>query len=263
MKVPNKPSWVRGLNDLQDTFGRNDISPQYGESVTVLRHALESTSSTDLQPHLWTNQTMAICTRAVQDTGSIADYMAQYEIFCGVMASLNYLQMVNGIYSRGDAVLINDINPLQNETSVLYPFVAQLPSNFSTGVLQQFVPRINSSASYGTISKDDFPSDCQTLEGSFYAHYANASDGWTLTACMPDDQRVSPWKASRKRQEFRETLFVNVSGQYFKATVDTTAGYFELPNYANGQQFGDILDQDPNELCGSTCPDEGGIVQAK
>lgn len=40
-------------------------------------------------------------------------------------------------------------------------------------------------------------------------------------------------------------------------TVNTTAGYFELPNYLNGKVAGFLLKEDPNTMCGDDCfPDQ-------
>lgn len=71
------------------------------------------------------------------------------------------------------------------------------------------------------------------------------------------------------RQDFSEQLFLNISvmgydlsahnlpatGGIFKITSNTTAGYFELPNYMNGGQAGPIIDGTPDDIgnCGSNC----------
>ena len=260
LKVPNQISTVYYQNDLLDLFGRNDTASQNSESVILLQRALESASTVDLQIHLWTNQTATSCAKPAGEGTDVAlaAILADYGSICGVAASLEYLSLAYH-QAVGDGILMAGLDPLQNVTSTLHPFLAQLPNNFSTGVLQQFIPRINTSATYDPITEIQFPSDCQTLAGSFYGEYGNTNEGWSVVACMPYDQRLSPWKATHLRQDFSETLFLNISGQYFKATVNTTAGYFELPNYANNQRFSDILDRDPNELCGVSCPPEGGI----
>lgn len=98
---------------------------------------------------------------------------------------------------------------------------------------------------------------------------------------MPSDQRVSPWKNTRSQQNFTEHLYLNVSisadlrisadrsqaedfpapfSEYFRVTVETTAGYFELPNYMNGQKAGPLLKQDPNLECGNACYSQGGAI---
>lgn len=260
IKVPDQVSTIYYQNDLLDLFGRNDTSYQNSESVILLRRALESASTKDLQIHLWTNQTVAACAEPAGEAteGTLAAILADYGSICGVAASLEYLSLAYQ-QALGDVILYNGVDPLQNVTSILHPFLAQLPNNFSTGVLQQFIPRINTSATYYPITKIEFPSDCETLAGSFYGEYGNTTERWNVVACMPYDQRLSPWKATHLRQDFSETLFLNINGQYFKATVNTTAGYFELPNYANNQRFSDILDRDPNKLCSASCPPQGGI----
>ncbi|KAF9876950.1 hypothetical protein CkaCkLH20_05796 [Colletotrichum karsti] len=51
------------------------------------------------------------------------------------------------------------------------PFLAQLPSGYSTGLINQFIPRINSSAEVTPIDANDFPKSCRTTSGSFWAEY--------------------------------------------------------------------------------------------
>lgn len=75
---------------------------------------------------------------------------------------------------------------------------------------------------------------------------------------MPGNQSVSPWKAQHMRQDFREEMYLNISlgddesssthaGVYYsKISVDTTAGFFELPNYMNGGIAGPLLEDDPS-----------------
>ena len=92
-----------------------------------------------------------------------------------------------------------------------------------------------------------------------------------LQACMPGNLTKSPWKLTRDRQDFTEELFLNVALiQYnlntantdqqnivlYKVTGDTTPGYFELPNYLNGEVAGPLLENDPNSLCGEHCERE-------
>ncbi|KAK5069198.1 hypothetical protein LTR64_008648 [Lithohypha guttulata] len=258
--VPNLVSRIHHQNDLLDLFGRNDTSSQNSDSVPLLRRMLESVSSADLQLHLWTNLTVEACAEPLsgQDVLTLADTLADYGSICGVSASLEFLALEYR-HTHG-RVSYDGVDPWQNLTALQHPFLAQLPNNFTTGVLQQFIPRINTSATYDSIGESDFPSDCGTYPGSFYAEYSGTSDGWDVTVCMPGDQRSSPWKATHLRQDFSESLFLKINGQCFKATVNTTAGYFELPSYANHQQFSDILDRDPIELCGASCPPEGGTV---
>lgn len=98
------------------------------------------------------------------------------------------------------------------------------------------------------------PKECnEDQPGVFYVKYASeAKDDekrivgdWALEACMPANQERSPWRATRSRQDFTETLYLNlrsdspyiadsgvpakIAGYHvFKITLNTTAGYFEF-----------------------------------
>lgn len=82
------------------------------------------------------------------------------------------------------------------------------------------------------------------------------------------------WSNTYRRQDFTEVLYLNISvmgyedagettqsfdspttGGVFKITADTTAGYFELPNYMNGGQAGPLIDgvPDDDDHCGFDC----------
>ena len=80
---------------------------------------------------------------------------------------------------------------------------------------------------------------------------------------MPADLTQSPWKTTRARQDFSEELYINITGGFnqpggfYRVTVKTTAGYFELPNYMNNLAPGPLLEQAPDYLCGSDCESEG------
>jgi hypothetical protein len=155
--------------------------------------------------------------------------------------------------------------PNQNDS-----FYAPLSTGFNSGFLQQFSPRINSSASYIGISEAEFPTGCDTIPGAFYVNYnyinstGRDADVWRLIACMPADLLQSPWKATRIRQDFSEELYLNVTTvdpyhqdvpgvKLYKVTVNTTAGYFELPNYMNDGVAGPLINGDPGDLCGTDC----------
>ncbi|KUM64781.1 hypothetical protein ACN42_g2287 [Penicillium freii] len=82
---------------------------------------------------------------------------------------------------------------------------------------------------------------------------------------MPADTRKSPWSSTRDRQDFSEELYVNITyggssstkesldSYVVKITVNTTAGYFELPNYNNGGQAGPLLGKSPNCTDSNNC----------
>ena len=89
---------------------------------------------------------------------------------------------------------------------------------------------------------------------------------------MPANLTQSPWRAARTRQDITEELYLNISlvsadpmqqyvtpedqGGLFKISLDTTLGYFELPNYMSGKQPGPLLDEDPMNHCGGNCSNQ-------
>jgi hypothetical protein len=147
------------------------------------------------------------------------------------------------------------------------PFVAQLKSGFNTGLIRQFAPRLNSSVSVNVTAAKEFPQGCEKLDGAYYAEYSGLLNpsyirtrAYSIQACMPANQTTSPWSKMRPRQDVQEVLYLNMSmdaGFYydhrpsivFKIVANTTAGYFELPNYFNGNTASSILEKDPNEYC--------------
>ncbi|KAF4257559.1 hypothetical protein CNMCM8812_006726 [Aspergillus fumigatus] len=163
------------------------------------------------------------------------------------------------------------LHTLSDILSLNDSFYAQLPTGFNTGVLRQFAPRVNSTATYETILASEFPSNCDSTPGSFYSrHYSEYAMSeyrriWGVTACMPSNWTKSQWQKTRARQEFSETLYLNFTsskgnsgdtpadGKLYRVTVSTTAGYFELPNNMNDGKHGPLLEQDPVGLCGADC----------
>jgi hypothetical protein len=152
------------------------------------------------------------------------------------------------------------------------PFFAQLPSGFSTGLIRQFAPRINSTARRENITKDEFPQGCDALPDAFYVRYENVSalndfPGFAFEACMPANMSAAPWRATRDRQDFSEVLYLAVNlttaggwelqvptGAYFtRITVNTSVGFFELPNYMNGGIAGPLLAEDPTIRAPGKC----------
>lgn len=217
-----------------------------GQAVLLTRAGLETARYTQVQNQLWQANYTTCETTDMDRTGS-----------CIAGATLG------SMYTLSD------------------PFLAELPVNFSTGVLRQFSPRINSTDTYETITADEYPGDCHSIFGAFWADYENItkSDNTTLAlhACMPNNNTLSPWAFTRDRQDFTEELYLNITvlglsdstrGQinelsFAKVTVKTTAGYFELPNHMNGGATGPLLATDPfasNATCGHDCLD--GHVQA-
>ncbi|KAJ5619083.1 hypothetical protein N7510_003067 [Penicillium lagena] len=161
-------------------------------------------------------------------------------------------------------------NTLSSFAGMADPFYCEVPTGFNTGVLRQFAPRVNSSTTYSSIKAAQWPADCDLIDNAFFANYSsviNGDESWAITACMPADVTQSPWKSTRDRQEFTETLYLNISvsdiyerqdtpagGALFQINVTTTAGFFELPNYMNDEMPGPLLESDPTtSLCGADC----------
>lgn len=162
---------------------------------------------------------------------------------------------------------------LANMYALLDPFLAQLPSSFNTGLVTQFAPRINSTAILDRdIDESEFPKGCQDMKNSFFVAY-NYSEGdpaiqgymhFDMEACMPDDQTQPKWINTRSRQDFEEVLYLNITTHgtslsdyglrrtLYRVRVKTTAGFFELPNYAHTDP-GPLLANGPAGSCGNDC----------
>ncbi|KAE8442481.1 hypothetical protein EG329_003324 [Mollisiaceae sp. DMI_Dod_QoI] len=222
-----------GLLDIPDQFRDDGDSGIPGHDVNLVtiitRNSLLSASNVEPQPQLW------------QGAGSA----------CENMMNIPALILKQGSVPAacGKGVTFGNMSLLES------PFLAELPSGYNTGLIRQFIPRFNSTAKYENISAVDYPNGCDQLPHAFYVEYSyvdepNSSEpaGWNIEVCMPADLRTSPWKSTRDRQDFSEVLYLNLSmyggisssptpdgGSLFRITLNTTAGYFELPNYMNGQ----------------------------
>ncbi|KAK5683196.1 hypothetical protein LTS10_004727 [Elasticomyces elasticus] len=262
IKTPTFPGLLSSIADIADQFDPTYMDRRSDNNrITVL--ARSATTSADVispQSRLWTGESIN-CTLAVKK----AD-LAALPKTC--------------IYGAG--------NTLRNLTELPDPFLAQLPSGYSTGLIRQYIPRINSTAHREIVTEADFPTDCGRLPGAFYARYGSTNPGyltmtgwgnWSLEACMPANLSTSPWRATRKRQDFTEELYLNISlgasdptdvytvpteqGDLFKIKLRTTAGFFELPNYHNGQRPGKLLDDSPVTICSGNCAQQAYIPVAE
>lgn len=162
------------------------------------------------------------------------------------------------------------LSSFKNFSAMSDPFYAQIPNGFHTGVLQQFAMRINSSATSRSIEPAEFPSVCNSDSSGFFTNYTSlVVDGsyqtsWAVAACMPNVTSKSPWVETRDRQEFSESLYLNISlpdsdlrtsdgSALYEIIIRTTAGYFELPNFMNNGTPGALLERDPTPNCNITC----------
>ena len=144
-------------------------------------------------------------------------------------------------------------------------FLSQLPVGFSTGLLRQFSPGISSNAYLENITTEVFSRSCGNTTDSLYLRYQDSTSDikFDFEVCMPGNMTQSPWRAQRTRQDFREDLLLKAnlsrsSQGHFESDIyvrnvslTTVAGYFELPNYRNGEFAGPLLepDLDPTEEC--------------
>ncbi|GIK06561.1 hypothetical protein Aspvir_002211 [Aspergillus viridinutans] len=223
IRVPETMNRVATIADLPFLTYPGTATSLLGNDILTARRALSDADSITFQPFLWQN------TSGIQ------------------------------LHTLDDILSLND------------SFYAQLPTGFNTGVLRQFAPRVNSTATYESMTASQFPSNCDSVPGSFYSKYYSEYTGyarpesWGVTACMPANLTKSPWQKTRDRQEFSETLYLNFTstqgyssdtptgGKLYRITVNTTAGYFELPNYMNEGLPGPLLEKDPLSLCGADC----------
>jgi hypothetical protein len=138
-------------------------------------------------------------------------------------------------------------------------FMSDVRVNTSTGLIRQFAPRFNSSVHWESLDNSKFPSNCSGI--AFFRNYTvshqeeiiNANE-YQISVCMLGNLTETPFKRTRNRQDFNETLYVTAEGSQnvqttFKLTLSTTLGYFELPNDHLGPKYGPLLDSDPLATC--------------
>jgi hypothetical protein len=247
IKTPTYPLLINSLLDIPDQWAVETVSngrPDINLVVAQTRNALLTASRNDLEAQLWQG---AGYNCSVSDTANGQTNQAQPE---GIPLSC-----------------YNVNKSFDNMTALSDPFLAELPQGYSTGLVRQFIPRINSTAVYEAIPAAEYPVGCDRLPGAFFAEYSyldRVEGAWGLQACMPANLTDSPWKATRDRQDFSEVLYLNVTlhlndSYFYRTTVNTTAGYCELPNYMNAGLPGPLLAKDPNSLCGRDCITQGWV----
>lgn len=165
----------------------------------------------------------------------------------------------------------------KNLSDMNNPFYCPLPNGFNGGVLRQYAPRINSNATVQVVDRSEYARDCEYESANLFARYSSVytrnpggtyenNRTWEISACMMSTSTGSPWVETRDRQEFSETLYINVTnpdidyslsplanGTLYKINLRTIAGYFELPNYMNNQTASPLFFSDPTGGC-----EEGG-----
>lgn len=247
IKTPTQASFIGSLHDLTD-IDQDDNLQSDNFVVGFTRSAMAMAKFDEPVPQLWSGANLtAACnlTTYADESTAITDLCSDKEITFSDMAEMTF------------------------------PYFAELPNGFNTGLISSYLPRINSTASLERASSSDFPTDCASKTGSFYAEQSSkpnqyaindeSNPFWQLQACMPDDMRQSPWRATGDKQGFSEELWLNLTypasadakrdnpsdlfpgiiQRYIKITITTSAGYFELPNYMNNQVAGPLLETSP------------------
>ncbi|RMJ21555.1 hypothetical protein PHISP_07575 [Aspergillus sp. HF37] len=141
------------------------------------------------------------------------------------------------------------------------PFFAQLPAGSNTGVRREFIPRVNFTTEFTCLNRStwEWPAECDDEQALLLEYHdpfpGPAYQGWGIRVCMPPGSTNSPWKPTRGRQDFTETLYINATNGLFsdddanaclaKIELKTTAGMFEMPNYMNDGKPGPLLADDP------------------
>ncbi|KAH9233154.1 hypothetical protein K456DRAFT_1894823 [Colletotrichum gloeosporioides 23] len=228
-KVTYSPGGTSYLADIPEQFKYTGRGYREDNSVVLItRGLLETTSSSQPQAQLWQGSGYA-CSDSKEVDGKRISEACRF------------------------GTTLEDIAKLEA------PFLAQLPAGYSTGLIRQFIPRINSTTDVALMTAEDFPRPCETMPGSFWVSYFTEGGGTSypgyppvsIQICMPGNLTTTPWKRTRDRQTFTENLYLNISFEqkepkisYWKISMSTTAGYFQLPNEWN-QTAGELLEKDP------------------
>ena len=221
-----------GLQDGTDVFDLFDSNAGSDFKVPTqaaqLRNQLSSVTIADIQPEVW-QEGIPLCS-----DNKTNDYLAPDQCYQGGTTFTNISLLLN-------------------------PYIAQLPAGYQTGLIPQFLPRMNSSVSYGSTPQSDFPQDCKTNPAKYYIDYSYNETLLNLQVCMPTNVSHSPWKSTRDRQDISEEMFLSIntahgtlSNATFKLEVNTTLGYFELPNYNGGGVAGPLLTKNPIPTCNTS-----------
>ena len=159
--------------------------------------------------------------------------------------------------TQGDAInnLLNiRIRKSPSYQQILPAFFAAFPFNVTTGTKRYHAMRFNSTIECEVLPKENFPSSCPG--GKPYdtsVEYRNDTSSSKLRVCVPGEWGSSPWTLSRNRQDIKEEVYLQISGDLAKdnsstihCSSDTTRGYFELGNYRTGMAYGPLLEHWPS-----------------
>ncbi|KAL0258958.1 hypothetical protein SLS55_006463 [Diplodia seriata] len=237
-----KPSWDDGsevqysiqIAHISDLVTGNNM---YVDRATVsLRKAMATWQPEDCKPRLWMSETRENMTKWQQRCARDEEY------------------------SLG----------LENLDRLSDPFIAQLPYGFNTGFNQVYAPRINTTVAYEEIATEDAPDGCFATQhdSRFVKYQYDYADPdwwyqhWNISACISSAALTPQIQNTRNRQSFNETFHMHLTRRdenawydgVFKVSAQTTIGYFELPNYSNGNLPGPLLETYPESTSSSNTP---------
>lgn len=145
----------------------------------------------------------------------------------------------------------------QSSEDAVHYFVSALPHGTNTGVLREHALRMNSStAQCQRVPAAEFPEACPG-ERPFTGEFSGALR--TIRFCAPGAYETAPWTLSRNRQDITEEVYFDIVvpkndsidetlpyNRTVRCEVNSTRGYFELPNYYNDGIPGQLLDKWPS-----------------
>lgn len=141
-------------------------------------------------------------------------------------------------------------------------FASSLVNVTNIGIFRQLGMRMNSSSTCINEDPSDFPATC-------FRERPFASDlrlrGLDIRICAPGDYEKTPWMLSRDSQDIPEELWIDLtvdpsaadvetmelqwglSNFTLHCTVNTSRGYFEIPNLHTKNNPGPLLEKWPSE----------------
>ena len=238
IKVPASSPTVTSVNNLmnmQDLLHQgNTLVPDDEATILKLRNLLKAPNLNQIQAELWVPHNESCIGPKDWNPG-----LASFRSRCDTGGFLTYLNVAD-------------------ETEV---WQSQLSNGFATGIKsKQYLPRVNSSVSIELI--DRMPPSCTPVNAALLLSYAGTSTSistefgdfrqydWSVQACVPEYPTTSMYNETDNAQTFIETAYLdlytfNSMGRGLhnitKITMSTTVGYFELPNYSNGNVPGPLL----------------------
>ncbi|KAH7322805.1 hypothetical protein B0I35DRAFT_188452 [Stachybotrys elegans] len=142
----------------------------------------------------------------------------------------------------------------ESEPYVPY-FASALPGGTSTGVFRYHAAGISTRVTCQL--EENFPRTCPGGRPFEIDYRGEERSGEAFRARICGEGRVdtSPWSRSRNKESIAEQLWIEFRGQdmrrhtnyTMRCNADSTRGWFELGNVWNDYNYGDMLDEWPDE----------------